>query len=341
MIHINMFSSADKVAGQGVGSAYLELIRLLRERLSDQFEVTINHWGRADVTHYHTIDPQFFLSTFSKKRGRKIGYVHFLPETIEGSLQLPGFAKKVFYAYMIKFYKRMDHLVVVNPSFIPKIMAYGIPREKISYIPNFVSPVAFPNRDAAAKKALRQQYQVPADRFVVFGSGQVQQRKGVDDFVKLAQQNPQVQFIWAGGFSFGKMTDGYDRFKKIIDDPPANLRFTGIVQRAEIADYLNLADLFFLPSYDELFPMSVLEAFSCGTPVLLRNLTLYEAIIAGAYAGADDLAGFNVALRQFETDPDYYERYRQLAVSTAHEYSPEHLAAIWSRFYQDQARVSR
>ena len=30
MIRINMFSQADSVAGQGVGAAYLELIRLLR-----------------------------------------------------------------------------------------------------------------------------------------------------------------------------------------------------------------------------------------------------------------------------------------------------------------------
>jgi len=32
MIKITMFSSADKVAGQGVGSAYKELINLLKER---------------------------------------------------------------------------------------------------------------------------------------------------------------------------------------------------------------------------------------------------------------------------------------------------------------------
>lgn len=339
MIHINMFSSADKVAGQGVGSAYLELIRLLQERLSDQFEVTINHYGRADLTHYHTIDPQFFLSTFSKKRGRKIGYVHFLPETIEGSLNLPGFAKKIFYAYMIKFYKRMDHLVVVNPIFIPKIVAYGVPEEKISYIPNFVSPEEFPNRNQVAKQALREKYHFPQDKFIVFGSGQVQQRKGVDDFVKLAQLHPEVQFIWAGGFSFGKMTDGYDHFKKILDDPPANLLFPGIVKREEIADYLNLADLFFLPSYDELFPMSVLEAFSCGVPVLLRNLPLYQAIIAHDYVEAPDLAGFDQALQKLMTDQTFYQKYQQLAVSTAQQYSPAHLAQIWQHFYTEQAKL--
>lgn len=339
MIHINMFSSADKVAGQGVGSAYLELIRLLRERLSDQFEVTINQHGPADITHYHTIDPQFFLSTFSKKRGRKIGYVHFLPETIEGSLRMPKFAKRLFYWYMIKFYQRMDHLVVVNPSFISKIEAYDISRTKITYIPNFVSPQEFPDRSELDKQVLRQKYHFPQDKFIVFGSGQVQQRKGVDDFVALAKKNPEVQFIWAGGFSFGAMTDGYDRFKKIVEQPPKNLIFSGIVKREQIAEYLNLADLFFLPSYDELFPMSVLEAFSCGLPVLLRNLELYEAIISDKYVGADDLTGFDQALHQLISDSAFYQKYQSLARSAAVQYSPEHLATIWSKFYAEQAKL--
>ena len=39
-------------------------------------------------------------------------------------------------------------------------------------------------------------------------------------FAKLAEANPDIQFIWAGGFSFGKMTEGYAHFKKLIDNPP-------------------------------------------------------------------------------------------------------------------------
>lgn len=72
-----------------------------------------------------------------------MGYVHFLPETLEGSLKLPWIARKVLYRYVIAFYKRMDALVVVNPTFIPKLEAYGIAREKITYIPNFVSKKEF------------------------------------------------------------------------------------------------------------------------------------------------------------------------------------------------------
>ncbi len=296
MIKINMFSSADKVAGQGVGSAYIELVNLLKDRFSDEFDIKINDYHRSDLSHYHTIDPQFYLSTFSKKRGRKIGYVHFLPETLEGSIKLPQPARGIFYNYVISFYKRMDQIVVVNPTFIDKLVAHGLDRKKIKYIPNFVSTDNFYEKSAEEKAAFRKKIGVPEDKFVVFGDGQVQERKGIDDFYKLAQVNPDIQFIWAGGFSFGKITDGYDRYKDMIDNAPKNMIFTGIVDRNDLVNYYNICDLFLLPSYDELFPMSVLEAFSCGAPVLLRDLELYRAIIDGYYQKADGFSDMNALL---------------------------------------------
>lgn len=341
MIRINMFSQADSVAGQGVGAAYLELIRLLRTHLVDDFYVTINKYGRSDLTHYHTINPTYFANSFSPARGRKIGYVHFLPDTLEGSIKLPGVAKKVFYQYVIDFYKRMDQIVVVNPIFIDKLTEYGLDRNKIRYIPNFVAKSEFYEQTQAKKNATRQELGIPQDKFVVFGDGQVQARKGVDDFAKLAEANPDYQFIWAGGFSFGKITDGYDHFKQLVENPPKNLTFTGIIDREKLVDYLNMADLFLLPSFDELFPMSVLEAFSCGTPVLLRDLDLYRAIIDGYYLAGKDFAEMNEQLRFAATHPEVLARQQELSRKASQQYSEDHLAEIWRDFYQEQYQLGR
>ena len=57
MIHVNMLSSATRVKGQGVGSAYTELVRLLRTHLSADITVTENDWHASTITHYHTVDP--------------------------------------------------------------------------------------------------------------------------------------------------------------------------------------------------------------------------------------------------------------------------------------------
>lgn len=338
MLKVDMFSSADKVAGQGVGSAYLELLNLLHKYLADVIQVDINNFHeRANISHYHTIDPQFYLSTFSKKRGRKIGYVHFLPETLEGSLKIPQPFRSIFYRYVISFYKRMDHIVVVNPSFIPKLVKYGIAKEKITYIPNFVSQSEFYVQSDEQKHIFRQQLHIADNKFIVFGDGQVQERKGVDDFITLAKNNPDIEFIWAGGFSFGKMTDGYERFKKVMDNPPTNLHFSGIVKRSELVNYYNIANLFLLPSYDELFPMSVLEAFNCHTPVLLRDLDLYHAIISGYYAPAKNVNEMNKLIHYLQDHPHALKQLQQASVKGATKYSEQNLAQIWQQFYQKQA----
>jgi 1,2-diacylglycerol-3-alpha-glucose alpha-1,2-galactosyltransferase len=331
-IKVNMFSSASKVKGQGVGSAYEELIRLLKTHFPKQIDVSINQFTKSDISHYHTIDPNFYLSTFSKKRGLKVGYVHFLPETIEGSLSIPQPFRSIFYKYIISFYKRMDRIVVVNPTFIEKLTAYGIKRDVITYIPNFVRKDEFYRFSETDRAAVRERLGVK-DRFTVLGIGQVQERKGVKDFIKLAENNPDKYFIWAGGFSFGRLTDGYADLKRVVDNPPSNLKFTGIVDRNALVEYYNASDLFLLPSYNELFPMSVLEAFSCGVPVMLRDLELYHSIIKGYYIPTEDYEDMNVQLNSLSEDKEKLNKFKKLSDVASDEYSEEHLAQIWLDFY--------
>ena len=61
-IRVNMLSMADSVDGQGVGSAYLELIKLLKEDGKDKFEIQINeNTKNCDIIHAHTIEPRNYI----------------------------------------------------------------------------------------------------------------------------------------------------------------------------------------------------------------------------------------------------------------------------------------
>lgn len=329
-----MFSSADKVKGQGVGSAYIELIKMLKKHFPTEFDVTINSYTKADVSHYHTVDPLFFLSTFrKKKRGKTIGYVHFLPETLKGSLDLFWPFQQIFNWYLIRFYQRMDELVVVNPSFIPELEKAGINKDKVTYIPNFVSKEIFYEADPSVCKQWRQELGFNESQMIVLGAGQIQKRKGVDDFFALAEQNPDITFIWAGGFSFGKMTDGYDTYKVIYDNPPHNLIFTGIIDRQLLAKYYNIADVFLLPSYNELFPMSILEGFNCGTPIMLRDLELYHSIIKDDYIKTHDRDEMQDWLTKLKQQPSLLLEYKEKSRQAAAFYSEEHVASLWFDYY--------
>ena len=327
-ISINMLSSADKVAGQGVGSAYLEQVSLVREGASDLFDIYINSHKKCDIVHVHTVD---LWNYFKMNKGVSVCYVHFLPDTLDGSIKLPKFAFNVFKKYVTKFYNKADHLVVVNPIFIDDLVNFGIDREKITYIPNYVSRDKFYKKDASL---IRKKYNISDDQFVVLGVGQVQTRKGVVDFIDVANKMPDTIFVWCGGFSFGRITDGYEELKKIYENPPKNVIFTGIVPREEMNDMYNMADVLFMPSYNELFPMSILEAINSSKPLLLRDLDLYKDILFEKYLKGTNNDEFVSKLNDLKNDKKLYDKYSKLSNEISEFYSKEHVLEIWKEFYQ-------
>ena len=182
----------------------------------------------ADIIHCHTILPQYLMK-MKRNKGINVAYVHFLPDTLDGSIQLPHSALTVFKKYITHFYNTADYLIVVNPIFIKDLVRFGIDEHKIKYIPNFVSKETFYKQEKEHIQQTRSQYHIDENAFVVLGVGQVQTRKGVKDFIEVAKKLPDITFVWAGGFSFGKITDGYEELKEIYENPPHNVHFIGIV----------------------------------------------------------------------------------------------------------------
>lgn len=332
-IRINVYSSADKVDGQGVGSAYEEQVKLIKEGASDIFDVRINEWiPKPDIQHFHTVDAPFFVKMQDNKCSN-IAYCHFLPETMEGSLDLPGPIQKFFDSYLVTFYKSADRLVVVNPSFIPKLVKLGIPENQIYYIPNYVSKDKFYRKTDEERLEIRKKYNIDPDAFVVLGAGQVQTRKGVLEFCQVAEQLPEIQFVWAGGFSFGRITDGYEELKKLQEHHPANVTFLGIVPRNEMVDIYNMCDVLFVPSFNELFPMTILEASNIEVPMVIRDLELYEDILFDHYLKAGDNEGFIRCLKMLKEDPEIYKKYQLESKAISDFYSKEHVLSMWREFY--------
>ena len=336
MIEVNIRSIAEKVKGQGVGSAFEDHVKILR--MSEKIRVFVNDEKIHDVLHVHTMDvPSFFEIWRYKRAGKKVSIsVHVVPDSLKGSLKIPGFLRKGFGVYLRYFYGSADRCVVVNPYFKKELVKMGIKEEKIVFIPNTVSTDVFYPRDD--KKELRKMLGLPEKAFIVIGSGQIQQRKGIDDFVRTAEVLKDTLFIWLGGFSFGRMMKGYERYKKLVENPPKNVIFTGIVDREKVALYLNASDVFFLPSYHELLPMSVLEAASCGLPLILRAIDIYKDVFFENYTKASDFVGFSELVKRMRDDESFYEEYKQKSRILAERYSPERVLKMWEDFFHELVR---
>lgn len=270
-----------------------------------------------------------------KRQAKTVGYVHFLPETVETSIQLPQFCKKIFYWYMMQFYKHMDYLVTVNPYFIERLKAYGIPEEKITYIPNVVSEEKFHPLSVGHKKETRRAYGLKEDGFTVLCAGQLQRRKGIFDFIEIAKALPQMQFVWAGGFSFGKITDGYEEITTLMENPPENVKFLGMVDRQEMNRIYNMADVMFLPSYEELFPMTILEAMNCAVPILVRDLPIYEPILFDYVQYGKSNQDFMEKLLLLAADKECYKAAAAAAFRGHENYGQDRIGNLWKNYYQE------
>ena len=329
-----MLSQATSVDGQGVGSAYMEMVALVKE-CSDLFDVKENSSSdKFDIYHVHTVNLRYRLRF--NKHHINVMYVHFIPSTLEGSIKINKLFFSIFKKYVRNVYRKADEIVVVNPAYISKLEELGINKENITYIPNYVSHENFKKLNDEEVEKLKDKYGVPQDKFVVLGCGQVQTRKGVLDFIETAKRNPDKFFIWAGGFSFGKITDGYKQLKAIMDNPPENVKFIGIVPRHEMNEVFNISDMLFMPSLSELFPMSILEAANCEKPVLLRDLDLYEDILfknKGCYAYGNNVDEFDQQIKKMASDKAYYEKLVKGILEISKFYNKEYVQNIWKEYY--------
>lgn len=333
---INMRSSATLIKGQGVGSCFEEQIQLVSEGLSNRFNIHINRRIRSDIVHYHTVNLGYYLERqLTRHTSAGVGYVHFLPDTLDNSLSLPAFMTRIFSRYLLRFYNSMDYLVTVNPAVVEKLRQYGVNRPKIFYIPNFVSDREFYPRDKRQAAVLREKYNLSEDAFVVVGVGQLQTRKGIADFVETARRLPHVQFVWAGGFSFGKITDGYEQIRRLVKNAPSNVHFLGIVERNIMPDIYNMADMLFLPSFDELFPMAVLEAVSCGLPLLLRDIEIYRPVFFDSYLKGCSVEDFAFHIESLYEDSETKEKWRNKSLECGKRYTRARILQMWEAVYTE------
>lgn len=330
-LKINMLSKAESAKGQGVGSAYREQVNLVNK--IEDFDISINSTKRDfDIYHIHSVNPSYRMRM--NKKHLNIVYVHFIPAKNHESIKLPRFAEWVFDKYVEGFYRKADELVVVNPCFIEDLEKLKISREKITYIPNFVDHDKFAPLPKDEIVKLKEKYHLPLDKFIVLGCGQIQTRKGFDEFVETAKYNPDLFFVWVGGFSFGRIMHGYKKYKKLLENLPQNMMHIQIIDRKYMNEVFNTVDVLFMPSHMELFPMTILEMANVNKPILLKNLSLYKPILFSKYASGDSVEEYSKELNRLANDLSYYNEQCDNSKFISDFYNENVLMKTWKEYYE-------
>ncbi len=236
-------------------------------------EVIMNNpKAQYDVLHIHSPLPDSFLWAMRRRKSGKPLIVHgrHLPELIKGGFIGGNLAYPFVKAYSVKFYN-MGTVVVGATPYVAKALAKDGVRGPFRVIPNGINREAF-TKDPAAGAAFRRRWGVEDADKLVLSVGLRIPRKGVDSFVKMASKfsdRKDVKFVWVGD-SEALLEDALDETAK------GNVLFPGHVPFSEIVGVYSAADVFVFPTRAESYGNVMLEAASCGCPLLVRDIPVFE-----------------------------------------------------------------
>lgn len=295
--------------GNGVHTAFVESIELLREK--NDIEVVVNEEGPGDVFHSHTYGPYYFWKGRNYK-GRRVHTAHVIPDSIKGSLPQWKYWMPFMKWYFRKVFNYADVIIALSPTVESEIRKLGVNRqiEKI-YNPVFVERW---ERNEEMRERGRQKLGVKKDEFVILGVGQLQPRKGVEDFIDIANVIPEAKFVWAGGRPFGALTEAVSRINTRVSEASDRILFTGMLDLEDMPFVYAAADLFLFPSYQENCPLAPIEAAASGIPVVFRDIKEYETLYEHPYLKAKTTSDFIEITRRMVSDKAFYEKGQEMSV---------------------------
>ena len=108
---------------------------------------------------------------------------------------------------------------------------------------------------------------------------------------------------------------------EIVDHPPANVKFVGIVPLEDMPAYYAMSDVYFMPSYQENFAFATIEAAAVELPLLLRDNIEYPGSLFTHYLKGKTADEFADHLKTLSTDQKAYQKWSNESDTLAGKYT--------------------
>ncbi|MEE9344839.1 MAG: glycosyltransferase family 4 protein [Methylococcales bacterium] len=167
-------------------------------------------------------------------------------------------------------------IITVCQSLKDRLIKLGVSKQKITVLPNGVDAQLFQPGD---RKMLRKQYKLTRPTLLYVGN--LIPLKGVDLIIQALAKLPDHQLIVVGAG-----TEQTKLVKLAASLQVTNrIRFVGTLSQQQLVEYYNIADILLLPSSREGCANVLLEALSCGTPVIATAVGGSPDIVTSSSAG--------------------------------------------------------
>lgn len=172
-----------------------------------------------------------------------------------------------------KWMERITYYVLRNSTYFTsdanvtrdKAVKYGMNPDRTVVFPWGVNLQDFTQDTQYATRSTQQQ-------FTLFCNRSWEPRYGVDvlakAFVKVAQQNPNVDLLLIGGGSQGQAIRQILQRGGVLD----RVTMPGQVTQKELPRFYHMADLYISPSHVDGSSVSLMEALACGLPCLVSDI---------------------------------------------------------------------
>jgi glycosyltransferase involved in cell wall biosynthesis len=241
---------------------------------------------KFDTVHVHSWQqfPDLMVHYYSTKYD--VPYVL----QVHGSLARIGSKRilKWFYDVLFGFRLLRDASKVVALSRVEanQYRCMGVSEEKIAIIPNGIDLSEYAN--LPPKGAFKRKFGIPEEKKIILYLGRIHKIKGIDFLIKAYahlindMHCKDVLLVIAGP------DDGYLKEAKSLTSAlgiSKHVLFTGPLYGQDKLEAYVDSDVVVLPSRYETFPMSVLEAYACGKPVIASKVGGLEDLIINGETG--------------------------------------------------------
>jgi len=226
-----------------------------------------------------------------------------------------------------------DSAIGVSEAAREAIISTGVAREKTAVIYNGVRPLR--KYTEQEKLEARRRYGIPENVFLIGTAARLEEVKGHIYLLKALEElnDTGIMLALAGEGSLRDMLKEYAG-KPELDD---RVFFLGFVEDME--GFMNMINLHVLPSLEEAFPLSILEAMSAGCPCIATDSGGAGEIIipgeTGMLAPTRDVKALSAVIRRAAAEPEELKKWADNAFEVVNSrFTPEAMARETERLYR-------
>lgn len=172
-----------------------------------------------------------------------------------------NFPKSGLYPFFVRFlFKSSQRILTLSNQSKREVLSLDIPEDRVSVFTYWINQNIFKPMD---KKRARKLLKLKEGYICLF-VGRLVAGKGLEELLEASKKTKDIIFLIVG--------DGPLRSEVIKMSTQSNIKFAGKVDNMKLPTYYNAADVVIVPStHEEGFGRVILEALSCGLPVIAAN----------------------------------------------------------------------